>query len=151
MQPEYNLLQRRIESELIPVCIKNDIGILAYSPLAAGHLTGSSKVDPPIAIRKVVQDTLLPIAAQHGVTAAAVALAWVFQQPGITAAIAGASSPSQVIQQVKALELELTAQEMEALTTHFAGVPLHPPAAKLKRVARRAKRLLGNTWRKLGR
>ena len=151
VQPEYNLLQRQVESELIPLCSKDDIGILAYSPLAAGHLTGSSKVDTPIAIRKVVQDTLLPIAAQHGVTAASVALAWIFQRPGITAAIAGASSPSQVIQQVKALELELTAQETEQLTTHFARVPLHPPAAKLKSVARRAKRLLGNTWRRLGR
>ncbi|XOV84806.1 MAG: aldo/keto reductase [bacterium] len=144
VQPQYNLLQRQIETDLQPFCIAEHIGIIAYSPLAAGHLTGSSKVDTPASINNTVQQILLPMAEKYEVSPAALALAWVFHQPGVNAAIAGASHPMQVQQQIKALTVSLSAWDRDSLTTHFARVPLDPPPPLWKRLGRRVRRLLGS-------
>lgn len=149
LQPEYNLVRRQIETTLLPLCIEQNIGVIAYSPLAAGMLAGSTNQNTPQPILRVVNETLMPIAAVHGVSPAAVALAWVFQQPGINAAIAGASTPTQLLEQIDALKLVLSAQELKNLTDNFSRVPLEAQSTRLRRLGRRAKRLLGNTLRKL--
>jgi aryl-alcohol dehydrogenase-like predicted oxidoreductase len=150
IQNEYSLVRRQIEAQLLPLCIAQNIGVLAYSPLAAGVLTGSRKVQITQPMQQVIDTTLKPLAAEHGVSPAAVALAWVCQQPGVTAAIAGASTTAQVLEQASALDLNLSGQTLKQLTDEFATSPLEYPEFLPKGVYRRARRLMGKTLRKLG-
>jgi len=150
IQNEYSLVRRQIEAQLLPLCMAQDIGVLAYSPLAAGVLTGSSKVQITQPMQQVIDTTLKPLAAEHGVSPAAVALAWVYQQPGVTAAIAGASTTAQVLEQASALDLNLSEQTLKQLTDEFATSPLEYHEFLPKGVYRRARRLMGKTLRKLG-
>ncbi len=149
-QNEYSLVRRQIEAELLPLCAAQNIDVLAYSPLAAGVLTGSSKVQITQSMQQVIDHTLRPLAAEHGVSPAAIALAWVCQQPGVTAAIAGASTTAQVLEQASALNLNLSGQTLKQLTDEFATSPLEYPEFLPKGVYRRARRLMGKTLRKLG-
>lgn len=148
-QNEYSLVRRQIEAELLPLCRARNIGVLAYSPLAAGALTGSSKAQITQPMQEVIDNTLQPLAAEHGVSPAAIALAWVCQQPGVTAAIAGASTTAQVLQQANALDLTLAEQTLNRLTTEFARSPLEYPEFPPKGIYRKTRRLVGIALRKL--
>ena len=113
LQPPYNLFWRHIEPDIPRFCIENDIGMIAYSPLAQGLLTGKFTRDhqfPESDIRSHavlfqgeafrtaldVVDEMRPIAAKYGKSLGQLALAWVLAQPGITSAIVGARRPSQI-------------------------------------------------------
>jgi aryl-alcohol dehydrogenase-like predicted oxidoreductase len=114
-QPLYNMLQREAEEDLLPFCADNDVGVIVYSPLRQGLLTGKVPMDrtfpeddqrswrpwfQPQNRKRALDflDRLRPIAQRYGKTLAQVAINWCLQQRGITAAIVGARSPEQVEQ-----------------------------------------------------
>jgi len=150
VQPEYNLVRRGIEGALLPLCIEHCIGVLAYSPLAEGVLSERLKPGLSPRISKVIKQILLPISARHNVSPSAVALAWVYSQPGISAAICGASTPTQVIELSAALKLELSDAEWEELSTKFARTPLADAWREPGGLTRRARRFAGRILRRLG-
>jgi len=125
MQCQYNLLYREEEREMIPYCLDQGIAVTAFSPLARGWLSGSKKVrsqtDASFALfhGDVLDLEIIAqvktIALTRGATMAEVALAWVYGKKDICCPIIGASSVSQLENNVKALDLELTFDEIEAL------------------------------------
>ena len=135
VQPEYNLLARDIERELLPYCRWAGVGILPYFPLAGGFLTGKYRRDeaPPPGTRgqrsQYVQqflrpenfdllDKLRPIAERHDRTLADLAFAWLLAQPQIASVIAGATKPEQIKTNAAASTWRLT----EAEVTEIRGI-----------------------------
>ncbi len=123
-QPAYNMFDRDIESDLIPYCAAQGIGILAHSVFAKGLLTGKYRPDHTFALdderssmprfqgrrfREYLERAgrLKTVAQGLGVTLVQLALAWVLRDPTVTCALAGAKSPEQVAEQAKAAELRL--------------------------------------------
>lgn len=135
LQPHYSLLHRaEFERELAELCRDQQIGVIPYSPLAAGFLTGkytrenktpnTTRAEGSLIQRLVndedafkVMDEVNRIASEHGVPAAHVSLAWQLGQPGITASIIGARSVEQLADLIGATELQLSADEIEALNS----------------------------------
>jgi len=125
MQCQYNLLYREEEREMLPYCHDQGIAVTAFSPLARGWLSGSKKIRSQTdaafiqfhgdALDLEICARVESIAAERGSTMAEVALAWVYAKKAICCPIIGASSVSQLEKNVKALDLELTADEIEAL------------------------------------
>jgi aryl-alcohol dehydrogenase-like predicted oxidoreductase len=130
MQPLYNLLERGIEPELLPLCQAEGIGVIPYSALASGFLTGKYRVEADLsksvrgarsvakylnprgmAVLAVLDDVAVRLAA----TPAQVALAWQMARPGITAPIASATTLEQLQDLVRATTLVLDADAMAAL------------------------------------
>ena len=126
MQCQYNLLYREEEREMIPYCQDRGIAVTAFSPLARGWLSGSKKVRSQtdlsfIAFHGDVLDLEIiarveDMAAEHGVTKAEVALAWLYSRDPVCCPIIGASSVSQLENNVNALDLELTTDELDTLS-----------------------------------
>ncbi|MDI9439556.1 MAG: aldo/keto reductase family protein [Limnochordia bacterium] len=133
-QPEYNMLNRWIEPEVIPVCEKHGIGQIVFSPLAQGLLTGkyrggrvpegSRAANPEInlwlkeliasgVIQKV--DALQDLAEEAGLTLAEMSLAWILRQPNVASALVGASRPEQIEANVKAVEVELSSELLDKI------------------------------------
>jgi len=126
-QPQYNMLWRVIEAEVVPLCEKEGIGQIVFSPIAQGVLTGkyapgaappadSRATDPSGLnfIKRLLEDEtlkavqhLIPLAAQAGLSPAQLAVAWVLQNPNVSAAIIGATRPEQVRENVKAAGVRL--------------------------------------------
>jgi aryl-alcohol dehydrogenase-like predicted oxidoreductase len=126
-QPQYNMLWRVIESEVIPICQEAGIGQIVWSPIAQGVLTGkylpgdqppagSRATDPGGAgfIGDYLTEPILgrvarlrPVAAEAGLSMAQLAVAWVLQNPAVSAAIIGASRPEQVRENVRASGVRL--------------------------------------------
>ena len=125
MQCQYNLLYREEEREMIPYCRDQGIAVTAFSALARGWLSGSKKIRSQTDINFInmygdVLDLEIiaqveAIAAERGATMAEVALAWVYAKDAICCPIIGASSVSQLDNNVKALDLDLTADEIRDL------------------------------------
>ncbi|MFZ0680366.1 aldo/keto reductase [Candidatus Binatus sp.] len=129
-QNQYNLLDRRIERELIPACREFGVGILPYFPLASGFLTGKYKrgAEPPKGtrlsmIQRMAQQTLTDenfatleklekFAREREHTMLELAVGWLASQPQVSSVIAGATSPDQVTQNVKAGNWKLSAEEL---------------------------------------
>ena len=126
IQPEYNMVDRYIEDEIIGICEKNGIGITTFSPLAQGLLTGKYRKGMPIpagsratwqADRQINNllteenldkvERLLPIAEGLGVPLSVLALAWILRQKQVTSVITGASKPAQLEANVGASGLTL--------------------------------------------
>ena len=134
----YSLVAREAEHELIPECRADDLGVIVWSPLSSGYLTGRYRdggegrrktftfppVDPELGPRAL--DAVAAIADGRGVSMAQVALAWVLAQPGITSAIVGASSLEQLDDNLAAAELVLTDDELTALDAATALAPIYP-------------------------
>ncbi|HEY0199856.1 MAG TPA: aldo/keto reductase [Rhodanobacter sp.] len=133
MQNHYNLLYREEEREMMPLCQDQGIGVIPWSPLARGRLTrdwdetsermqtdefGKTLYTVPDADRRIVE-AVAAIATARGVPKAQVALAWVAQQPFVTAPIVGASKPQHLDDAVAAISLELTPAEIAALEEHY--------------------------------
>jgi len=133
IQPKYNLLEREIESNLLPYCQQNQVSALVYSPLASGMLTGKYSADTlltdwrgkgnmgifnkdifPAAMAKV--EKLKRFAEERNTPLAHLALRWVLSRPGVTCALVGCNSPEQVEQNVAAMEMSFSPGEMESLT-----------------------------------
>ncbi|MET0741102.1 MAG: aldo/keto reductase [Candidatus Nanopelagicales bacterium] len=130
MQPQYNLLAREIEWEVVPVCVNEELGLLPWSPLGGGWLTGKYTRDaPPTGATRLgddpdrgveaygprsvqqrtwdVVDTVRAVAEELGRSMAEVALAWVHDQPGVTSVILGARTTDQLRQNLGASGLHL--------------------------------------------
>lgn len=128
VQPRYNLLYREIETELLPLCRSEGLGVLVYNPLAGGFLSGkyTKGDDPQEGTRFTLggagrmyqyrywQDAqfdaaekLRAVAEARGVSMASLAIAWVIKQPGVTSAIVGASTPAQLDAAFEAEQLDL--------------------------------------------
>lgn len=130
LQPLYNLMDRTIEAELLPLCRAREVGVIPYSSLASGFLTGKyrSEADLGKSVRgaRSVAKHMTPrgmqvlaaldaVAARLDATPTQVALAWQLARPGITAPIASATSIEQLRDLVRAASLELDAEAVAAL------------------------------------
>jgi aryl-alcohol dehydrogenase-like predicted oxidoreductase len=125
MQCQYNLLYREEEREMIPYCRDQGIAVTAFSPLARGWLSGSkairSKTDVNFtnmygdALDLEIIAKVEALAEERDATMAEVALSWLYSRAAITCPIIGASSVSQLENNVAAMKLELTADEIETL------------------------------------
>jgi len=139
LQPQYSLLVREIESEIVPASLDAGIGLLPWSPLGGGWLSGKYKRDqPPAGATRLGENptrgmeawqarndddrtwqvigAVEKIAADHGVTASQVALAWLAERPAVTSVILGARTTEQLADNLAAADLELTPEETERLT-----------------------------------
>jgi len=119
LQPCYNLLERGVEAHELPVCLEKQIGVIVYSPLARGLLTGKYKPDHKFGdhrdqadlyhgepFRKMLEglEQLRPIADRHGLTLAQLAIRWVLTQPAVSCAIVGVKKPAHLETIVKAAD-----------------------------------------------
>jgi voltage-dependent potassium channel beta subunit len=146
-QPQYSMVWRAIEAEVLPVCKRLGIGQIVWSPIAQGVLAGKYRPgeQPPPDSRAADPDSsgfmallltdevlaavqeLRPIADDLGITMAQMAIAWVLREPGVSSAIVGASRPEQVDENVAASGIELGADVLaridEALAPLLSRVP----------------------------
>jgi aryl-alcohol dehydrogenase-like predicted oxidoreductase len=139
LQPRYSLLHREVENEILQFCARENIGVIAYSPMASGLLTGAmtreriaklpdddwrkrhGDFEEPLLSRNLkLVELLRAIGSRHGHTPAEVALAWVLHNPAVTGAIVGGRRPSQVRGVVGAAGFHLNAREMGEIERFFA-------------------------------
>jgi aryl-alcohol dehydrogenase-like predicted oxidoreductase len=136
MQNHYNLLYREEEREMIPLCRDQGIGVIPYSPLARGFLSGRKRGDgngrslrsgsDPVQSELYgrsedfdVVDALSEIAAERGLLPAQIALAWLMHKPGVTAPIVGATKPEHVDDAIAAAAVSLSAEELGRLEAPY--------------------------------
>jgi len=141
MQNHYNLVYREEEREMIPLCRKEGIGMLPWSPLARGLLArvpSPGEDDSTVRARtdtykkemyvragdQAVVKGVADLAGKRGVSMARIALAWLLHQPGVTSPIVGASRMEHLEEAVKSLEVELTAEEQKALGDPYEPHPV---------------------------
>jgi aryl-alcohol dehydrogenase-like predicted oxidoreductase len=130
LQPEYSMLERSVEKELLTFCAENQIGVIAYSPMASGLLTGkytratleSIAADdwrrkysehfrePALTANLALVEELVEIAGRYHRTAGELAIAWVLRRPELTAAIVGARRPRQIEEIAPASDWQLPAE-----------------------------------------
>ena len=143
-QVYYSLHSRDIENEIVPACLDQGVGILVWSPLAGGLLSGkyrrgqagpagsrhvSDWSEPPIHDEDKLYDTIeraVSIGEAHGVSAAQVALAYLLTKPAVTSLIVGARTNEQLADNLAAADLELAADEIRSLD-QLSGEPLRYP------------------------
>lgn len=149
LQPQYNLLDRGIEVEVLPCCLEEGVGVTPWSPLGGGWLTGKYQrddrpsgksrlgEDPDRGVEAydlrntdrtfAVLDVMAGIAERHGRTLAQVALAWVAARPGVASVLLGARTVEQLEDNLAAVDLTLATEDMDQLTTVSApGLPPYP-------------------------
>ena len=130
-QNQYNLLERSIEKELVPVCARYGLGILPFFPLASGFLTGKhrpgqpaqegTRLAGPMGQRILTEGNyetlqkLEAIAERAGHTMLELAMSWLAQQPQISSVIAGATKPEQVKSNVESVNWKLTPEDLAAV------------------------------------
>ncbi|MEU6409546.1 aldo/keto reductase family protein [Microbispora sp. NPDC046933] len=155
-QPQYSMLWRVIEAEVVPLCEKEGLGQIVWSPIAQGVLTGkylpgqpppagSRATDPAGSgfIGRLMDDDLLrrvqdlkPIAADLGLSMAQLAVAWVLQNPNVSSAIIGATKPEQVRDNVKASGVKLDAEVLKKIDDVLGPVVERDPAKTVSPSAR---------------
>jgi aryl-alcohol dehydrogenase-like predicted oxidoreductase len=141
-QPQYSMLWRTIEAEVVPLCRTEGLGQIVWSPLAQGVLTGkyvpgqappegSRATDPTAAnvVKRLMSDEILtavqklkPIAEEAGLSMAQLAVAWVLQNDNVTAAIIGATRPEQVIDNCRASGVKLAPETLAAIDAALGDV-----------------------------
>jgi aryl-alcohol dehydrogenase-like predicted oxidoreductase len=148
-QPQYSMLWRVIEADVLPTCEELGIGQIVWSPLGQGVLTGKYRPgEPPPPgsratddksgagfISRFMTDDVLtavqrlgPLAEQAGVTMAQLAIAWVLANPNVSAAIVGATRPEQLAETVKAVDVQLDADLMKAIDDVLDPIVERDPA-----------------------
>lgn len=144
LQSRYNMVDRTLDGAIIPWAREHGVAVLAYSPLAEGVLSGriptpERQTDNPAVhprnlgrIQGLLQEVLQPIAAERGVSPAAVSLAWCLTRPGL-AAIVGASSPSQIRENAAATTLRLTGDEVTRIHEGLTRARFDPQAGTRRR------------------
>ncbi len=147
IQPRYNLLYRDIETELLPLCIDQGVGVIVYNPLAGGFLSGKyQKGEPPqegtrFTVGSAGQryqarywhesqfeavETLKKAIQGSGQDMVSVAVAWVLRQPGISSALIGATRPEQLDANLAALEVKFDDELLEACDAAWWSLPRRP-------------------------
>jgi aryl-alcohol dehydrogenase-like predicted oxidoreductase len=134
LQPPYSLIRRDIETDILPYCAAHDIGVIVYSPMGSGLLTGTMTrervnafaaddwrrgsprfQEPSLTHSLQVADVLKRIATRHGRSAGEVAIAWTLRHPAVTAAIVGGRSAQQVDGVVGGADLQLAGSDLDAI------------------------------------
>lgn len=134
LQPPFNLIVRDAAADVIPWCREHETGVIVYSPMMSGLLTGRFTAaraaslgdddwrsrsahfrEPALSRNLALQDALRPVAERHGVTPAAVAVAWTVAWDGVTGAIVGARSSEQVDDWIAAAGLDLSTADLEEI------------------------------------
>jgi aryl-alcohol dehydrogenase-like predicted oxidoreductase len=140
LQPPYAIVTREIEAEILPFTRENNIGVIVYSPMSAGLLTGAMTRErvanftsedwrgnlpnfrEPLLSRNLqLVERLRQIGTRHGRSAGEVAIAWTLNHPAVTGAIVGIRSPRQVSGIIGALEFRLSSDEMGEIETALQG------------------------------
>jgi aryl-alcohol dehydrogenase-like predicted oxidoreductase len=147
-QPQYNMIWRVIESEVVPLCEQEGIGQIVWSPIAQGALTGKylpGAAPPPgsratdnrgsFFITEYLTDDILgrvqqlrPVADEAGLTLSQLAVAWTLQNPNVAAAIVGAARPEQVRENVKAAGVRLDQGLLARIDDILGPVIVRDPA-----------------------
>jgi len=134
LQPPYSLVHPEVENEVLPYCEEQGIGVIVYSPMASGLLTGAmtreriAKLpnddwrkhhadfkEPRLTANLDLVERLRAIGERHNCSPGAVAIAWTLQNPAVTAAIVGARKPGQLDDVVAAARIELTERDLKDL------------------------------------
>jgi aryl-alcohol dehydrogenase-like predicted oxidoreductase len=147
--PQYSLISRDIEREILPSCVAEGVGVIPWSPLGGGFLTGKyrSGQRPPEDSRLAKQDiwgrlanernyqtleAVEQVAKERGRPVSQVALAWVNQQRSVSSVIYGARTEEQNEQNLGAIGFKLEAAEIEALNAASAPAPEYPTAMQAR-------------------
>ncbi|GCF08900.1 aldo/keto reductase [Dictyobacter arantiisoli] len=142
LQPPYSLLQRDIEKDVLDFCLEHAIGVIVYSPMASGLLTGTwneqrvqnlpstdwrsrnPNFTPPRLYRNLALAKFLAVVGQeHGRSAGEIALAWTLHHPAVTAAIVGGRHPGQVDEIIGAGDFRLSETEIAKIEAYIAEHP----------------------------
>jgi len=134
LQPPYSMLHREVEGELLDYCGQNNIGVVAYSPMQRGLLTGKFDrarleglapddhrrtnpdfLEPQFSATLELVEELKKIAERNGRTCAELAISWVLRRPEVTAAIVGARNPQQIIETAPAADWGLSEKDIEQI------------------------------------
>jgi len=142
LQNYYSIAGRDVERELVPLALSEGLGLMPWSPLAGGFLSGKftrhnevagdSRRDsfdfPPVNKAKAydIIDVLLQVGSEHKVSAAQVALAYILHKPAVTSIIIGAKKHAQLLDNIDATKLVLTAEDMQKLDAISALAPEYP-------------------------
>ncbi|MBV9616023.1 MAG: aldo/keto reductase [Ktedonobacteraceae bacterium] len=139
LQPPYSLIRREAEEEILPFCQQHNIGVIVYSPMASGLLTGAMTPErilslpqddwrtqnpqfrEPLLSRNMALVTLLyDIGKRHDKTPGEVAIAWTLHNPAVTAAIVGSRRPAQLDQVIGAADFRLSKEEVQEIEAFFS-------------------------------
>jgi aryl-alcohol dehydrogenase-like predicted oxidoreductase len=140
LQPPYSMLNRGVEAEILPFCKENHIGVINYSPMVSGLLTGKMTAErianmpaddwrkrsanfnePKLSRNLKLVELLREIGGQHGVQPGVVAIAWTLRKPAVTAAIVGARRPDQVDGILPAATFRLSEAELAQIEAFLQG------------------------------
>jgi aryl-alcohol dehydrogenase-like predicted oxidoreductase len=139
LQPQYSLVHREVEDQVLPYCRREGIGVIVYSPMASGLLTGAMTreraaklpkddwrknhpdfTEPNLSRNLALVERLREIGGRHNRSAGEVAIAWTLHHPAVTGAIVGARNARQAEGVMRAGELRLTEEEVNEIETFFA-------------------------------
>jgi aryl-alcohol dehydrogenase-like predicted oxidoreductase len=148
LQPPYSILSPEIETATLPFCRSHDIGVIVYSPMKSGMLTGAmtreriaampdddfrkrtpSFKEPLLTRNLKLADLLRETGSRHGRTAGEVALAWTLRRPEVTGAIVGMRSPAQVDGVVGAADFRLSDDEVSEIAAFLSSASVETPVA----------------------
>jgi len=132
MEPPYSMIERRIEHGVLDYCRAHNMGVIVYSPLQQGLLTGTMKSlddlapndfrrnnphfkEPEFSLNLKLAADLMPVATRYGRSVAQLAIAWVLRQDGVTAALNGARAPSEIEDSVSGGDLELSRNDIASI------------------------------------
>jgi aryl-alcohol dehydrogenase-like predicted oxidoreductase len=142
-QVPYSMVKRDIEADLVPYCLQHNVGILAYSPLQRGLLTGKMQPGHAFApgdhraglpyfkdenLRRTAEflDRIRPLADEKGCTLSQLVIAWTIRQPGITCALVGARNPKQAEENAAASNVPLSREEIGHINAHLNALEMAP-------------------------
>jgi aryl-alcohol dehydrogenase-like predicted oxidoreductase len=139
LQPPYSLLRRAIEAEILPYCLSRQVGVIVYSPMQAGLLSGRMSAarvaslpgddwrtrtpefqEPRLSKNLAFVEVLRGVGSRHGKSPGEVAVAWVLRLPAVSAAIVGFRRPAQVDGLIGAVDLQLTDADIEVIERALA-------------------------------
>lgn len=142
LQPPYSLIRREVEEEILPYCQEHNIGVIVYSPMGSGLLTGGMKrerianlpeddwrrksaafQEPQLSRNLELAELLFNIGYVHNRTTGETAIAWTLRHPAVTGAIVGARTPEQISEQVGGAEFRLSESELEEINKFLAEHP----------------------------
>ena len=142
LQPPYSLINRNVEKDILPYCLKQNIGVIVYSPMQSGLLTGAMTPDrvkhlpqddwrrnnpefnePRITRNLKLVDLLAQIGKPYNVSPGVVAIAWTLHQPAVTAAIVGGRRPDQVERNMRIMEFRLNENEFQQIEAFLRENP----------------------------